>query len=444
MSAVTPIGKGKGDPCMEGLERTVTAGSMCGTSTPNSTTPTVSSPLARCPSPSHTEHHTSHAAHTPKGVTPYAGVTYMVEYMREERQSTPLSLDPHLFPGGLQPGDVVELWGNTNCGKSMLTLNLVASALLPKVWCGIELGGCNTGVTFIDCDQHFSIFQLVNLMYKRVKAQLKLAKDVLNKHRKDEMPDKTFIHSAREIRELLESKRANLKARIEEMVHDCLKSLYYIKCMESLQFPIVLASMEEHLAKHNNVSLVVVDSLSAFCWYDWIYRGAGKFNVLKKYYDRVLGVLLANTKKYKVVLLAVKQALFLKSLEMAVGVDQVKDEEEPHQHKGGKGLGHDNDSDMVESDEMENMTMSEYLGYGWVSNVTWRVILSKVRTNAMIPSNVSPKGANSRNSAHSSDVGCEYEEVVFSAEVVKAKQRKWLFFVIDEEGVIWRQSSSMH
>ncbi|XP_050717899.1 DNA repair protein XRCC2-like [Eriocheir sinensis] len=451
MSEVTPTGAVPKDACMEGFEGSALVGSKCGTSTPlhkscltNPPTATLPSPLACSTPPSHNKHQTAHATHTPKAATPYAGVTYMVEYMREEGQSTPLPLDPHLFPGGLQPGDVVEVWGNTGCGKSVLTLSLVASALLPAEWCGIELGGCSTGVTFIDCDQHFSIFQLVNLMYKKVKAQIKLAKDALNNYRKGKTAEKTPIHSVKEVTELLKSNKASLKTKIEEMVQDCLKSLYYIKCVESVQFPIVFASMEEHLAKHSDVSLVVVDSLSAFCWYDWAYQGAGKFYRLKEYYDRVLSVLLANIRKYKVVLLTVKQALFLKSLEETPRMDQAKDEEEPYHRQEGKGQRGEIDVDMAEGDDMENMKLSEYLGYEWVSSVTWRVILSKVRASSLSPSSVSPKGSSSRNLPHRSDVMCEEEEAVFSAEVVKDKQRKWLFFVIDEEGVIWRQAALGH
>lgn len=367
----------------------------------------------------------------------------MVEYMREERQSKPLPLDLHLFPGGLQPGDVVEVWGNTSCGKSVLTLSLVASALLPAEWCGIELGGCSSGVTFIDCDQHFNIFQLVNLMYKRVKIQIKLAKDALNKYSMDKSAEKTPILCVKEVTELLKSNRATMKTKIEEMVQDCLKSLYYIKCVESVQFPIVFASMEEHLAKHSDVSLVVVDSLSAFCWYDWVYQGAGKFYRLKEYYDRVLSVLLGNIRKYKVVLLALKQALFLKSLEETSRMDQAKDEEEPYHHQEGKRQRGEIDVDMVEGDDMENMKLSEYLGYRWVSSVTWRVTLSKDRVSSLSPSNVSPKRSSSKNLLHMSDMCEGGEETVFSAEVVKDKQRK-LFFVIGEEGVIWRQAGLGH
>lgn len=445
MIEVTAAEREQRDSCMEGFEGSLPEGNKCGTNTPlqkESLCPPT--PGAVGTSPSHS-HHTAHASYPSKTAAPHAGLTYMVQYLREEQQSSPLLLDPHLFPGGLQPGDVVEVWGNTNCGKSLLALSLVASALLPKVWCGIELGGCSTGVTLIDCDQHFSIFQLVNLMYRKVKVQIKLAKDSLSNHKQGKAVDKTLIQSVKEVTELLQSNKTSLKAKIEEMVHGCLKSLYYIKCMESVQFPVVLASMEEHLAKHSDVSLVVVDSLSAFCWYDWVYRAAGKFNILKKYYDKVLSVLLTNTRKYKVVLLAVKQALFLKSLEASPKMDHIGEEtEEPYHRQGGKGQGDENDLDMIEGDEMENMTLSEYLGYGWVSSVTYRVILSKMRVGPLSPSCVSPKRVSSKNFSHSSDVKCENDEVVFSAEVVKAKQRKCLFFVIDEEGVIWRQAPVVH
>lgn len=432
MSGATPTGKGQGDPTMEGFKGSPPAGSKHITSTPQHKACSTSSPV---PYPSHRKHLTPQASRSPKPFTPYAGVTYMIEYLRKERLSSPLPLDPHLFPEGLLPGDVVDVEGKTNCGKSVLILTLIASALLPTVWCGIELGGCSTGVTFIDCDQHFSIFQLFNLMYKRVKTRLKQAKNVLSTYKQNKSTGKSLIHSIKDVTELLQSSKSSLKTKIEEMVHNCLKSLYYIKCMESEQFPIVLAAMEEHLAKHSDVSLVVVESLSAFCWYDWRLRGANKFHRIREYYDRVLSVLLSNAKKYKVVLLTVKHKLF-KSWKPRR--NQIKEEiEKPLQNQRVDGQ-HGENKDMVGGDEMKTMAVKEYLGYGWGSSVTWRIILSKPRVRIKTPSCVTPKCASTKDSLHTIDMRCEHKNVVFSAEILNAKQRKLLFFVIDEEGVVWR------
>lgn len=428
---------------MEGFEESEPTGNKCKTTTPqhkayfsSPSVPTVLSPLPQGISPTHGKHLTTHAAHSSKPATPYAGATYMVEYVRKEHHSAPLPVDSHLFPEGLEPGDVVEVWGNIDCGKSALILSIVASALLPRVWCGIELGGCSTGVTLIDCDQHFSIFQLVNLMYKRVKSKLKLAKNALSNHSQNMTIDKLLIHSSKEVTELLRSNKTNLKTKIEEMVHNCLKSLYYIKCLRSEQFPLVLASMEEHLAKHSDVSLVVVESLSAFCGYDRFYRGAGKLYKMREYYDRVLSVLLANARKYKVVLLTVKHALFENFHPRMYQVQKQK--EKSYQNQRGKRQGGKNDIPTVKSNYMKNMALFEYFGYGWVSSVTWSVILSKARVSPMTPLGVIAKRARRNDSSNNSVMRSKHKEVVFSAKVVKAKQKRSLFFVIDEEGVIWR------
>ena len=117
------------------------------------TPPVSTSPLALGASPSFTRQ----VIRTPQPIS-------LVEYLREEPRT--LFIDPHLFPSGLDPGDVVEVSGPANCGKSMLALSLIATALLPAVWCGVQIGGCEAGVLYVDCEQHFSVFQLVNLMYR--------------------------------------------------------------------------------------------------------------------------------------------------------------------------------------------------------------------------------------------------------------------------------------
>lgn len=271
---------------------------------------------------------------------------------------------------------------------------------------------------------------------------MKHAKDTLSAHKQGKTSDIMPICNVQEVTELLQSNKASLKTKIEEMVQGRLKSLYYIRCMESVQFPIVLASMDDHLTKNSDVSLVVVDSLSAFCWYDWIYRGGGKFVEMKKYYDRLFSVLLANIKKHNVVLLAVKQALFLKSSEESSRKGQDEQEEEQEMFQEQRVMQDDNDMDMEEGDSMENMTESEYLGYTWVSNVTCQVIVSKMRVNSKTRSSVSHQGVvvgRTRDTPQSSDMSCEGKEALFSAAVIRDKQSSKLFFVIGEEGVLWRQ-----
>ncbi|KAK8392275.1 hypothetical protein O3P69_017692 [Scylla paramamosain] len=210
---------------------------------------------------------------------------------------------------------------------------------------------------------------------------------------------------------------------------DVVESFHYIRCLESVQYPIALASMDEHLARNSDVCLLVVDSLSAFTWYDWIYRAGGKFAELKKYYDKVLGALLANVKKYKVALIAVKQALFLKTSEdttrKTVNDDDERDESVMLE-----------DDDMEEGDMMKNMMESEYLGYAWVSTVTCRVITTKVRVTKGLLS-VAPGNKNARNV----DSNCDVKEELFSAEVIRNRESEKLHFVITEEGAVWRQTA---
>ncbi|XP_045127053.1 DNA repair protein XRCC2 homolog [Portunus trituberculatus] len=347
----------------------------------------------------------------------------LVEYLREEPRT--LYIDPHLFPSGLEPGDVVEVSGPANCGKSMLALSLIATALLPAVWCGVQVGGCEAGVLYIDCEQHFSIFQLVNLMYRKVKIRVKLARGALKEHRRSGVTDTAVIANIRDLTELLRYSTSILKDKIQDMVQGRLEGFHYIGCLQSAQYPIALGSIDEHLAKNSDVCLLVVDSLSAFSWHDWIYKANGKFVELKKYYDKLLSVLLASVKKYKVALIAVKQALFLKMCEDNPR-KSVEDEEEVREESVVL------DDDMEEGDVTGNMMENEYLGYTWVSGVTCQVIMSKVRVGKGL-SSVSPGNKDTKNVDLNSEV-----KQLFSAEVIRNKESVKLQFVVTEEGLMWQ------
>ncbi|KAK3863634.1 hypothetical protein Pcinc_030616 [Petrolisthes cinctipes] len=355
-----------------------------------------------------------------------------------------IQLDPHLLPGGPQPGEVIELTGGSNCGKSSLAQHLIATALLPHTWRGIKTGGCGAVVMLVDCDLHFSILQLENRMQKRIKQCLRLGKDALKKRKLGQQAEENVIVDEEELRKLLHSDKGSIKNEIISLVKQCLQSLSYLRCTNSTQYAITLLSLEEYMMEQNGVSLLVIDSLSAYSWYDRVYR-AKSWAKLKDYYNGIFTTVMTCIKKYSVVLIATKGILFSK-----------KFLEDDYRDKSRLQTDLKEDGEMKDPEEdMEGVSERELFGNVWASNVTHRIILSlqhnpagnvigqnedsfSERNDTSSVSNVTPgsKDTNANKSLNST-TSCS-DRYLYAAEVTVNLNKSKLMYAIHEEGIRWQ------
>lgn len=343
-----------------------------------------------------------------------------------------VDLDPCLFPGGPQAGDVIEVSGNKNCGKSSLCLRLVVTVLLPQIWKGVNVGGCGGGVIYVDSDLHFSILHLENMMQRRVKNILKMCKNTMKKKKMGYDVDERLIDNDKEIQELLHLDKTSFKTEVDKLVRESLKSFIYLKCTDSSQFAITLLSIDELILNKTNVSLIVIDSISSFYWYDRSYR-AETWYKLEQYYNKIFKVFLGLIKKHKLVLISTRQSLF-----------QKKSVQEEYFHQ------------TEEEESEEGMTEYQYMGREWASLVTCRICLSMLDTG---DTSVSQSNWNPRNETSvekSSDnltalekVGIDKKNVesimmldndrqMYSAEMTKNGKKTKLVFTVHEDGLRWR------
>lgn len=340
-----------------------------------------------------------------------------------------VDLDPCLFPGGPQAGDVIEVSGNRNCGKSLLCLRLVVAVLLPQIWKGFNVGGCGGGVIYVDSDLHFNILHLENMMQRRIKKVLKMCKDAMKKKKLGHDIDERLIDDGKEVQEILHSDKTSLKVKIDKLVRESLKSFLYLKCTDSSQFAITLMSMDELIMNKTSVSLIIIDSISAFYWYDRSYR-AETWYKLEQYYSRIFKVFLGHVKKHKLVLLSTRQSLFQKR--------SVQDDcQSKYLHQ-------------LEEEELEEgLTEYEYMGREWASHVTCRIYLSMLNPGDMsVPkSDWEPRNeANEKSSVAitglvKSGSDKRSDRQMYSAEVTKKGKKIKLVFTVHEDGVRWRTPS---
>lgn len=259
-------------------------------------------------------------------------------------------LQPQLLPG-LGSGEVVELTGDSGSGKSILCFHLLTSALLPQTWKGIKFYGSETQTVFIDSDMTFNILIIENMLSRRMKKTLKKCQEVLKKKRKSVVTDTEMIifSDINEAEMLFKTDKENLKKQIKELVKNCLTNLFYFRCRDSSQFAMTLISIDQLLITKPNISMVFIDSVSSFYWYDKTYR-AGNWYKLEQYYNKIFKVFLPFIKENKIVLIATRQSLFKK--------------------KENKNIQYG------ENEEMDDEYTYEYMGKEWAASVDRKIHLA--------------------------------------------------------------------
>ncbi|XP_052220663.1 DNA repair protein XRCC2-like isoform X2 [Dreissena polymorpha] len=202
-------------------------------------------------------------------------------------------IEADVFGSGPQCKDVIEIYGEEGTGKSEFLSHLIVQCILPEAWSSIDLGGRGASVIFIDTEYKFSILRLVSLMEKQVLQKLA---DCGKEFRLD-------------------------ASQIEVFIEECLERLYIVRCSSSEELVITLHSLEGVICNDPNISLVMIDSISAFYWLD---RSLGGDSIPAQEANLKLTVealtKLVNT--YNLVLFATKSAVYKKKSQDSVGFDR--------------------------------------------------------------------------------------------------------------------------
>ncbi|XP_076053514.1 X-ray repair cross complementing 2 [Oratosquilla oratoria] len=318
-------------------------------------------------------------------------------------------LEPLLFDNQIEQGDVVEISGAPGVGKTLIGMHLIASALLPQSWRGLRLGGQDGGVLLVDTDLHFCILQLANMIERRIKHILKKVRAILKNDSCDKEELSALAVDERAVRELLKLGRKRIYSEIDNLQKSCLSKFTYLKCTDSSQFAITLLTLKELLISKTEVSLVVIDSLSAYYWYDRAFR-ADTWYSSEKYYNKMFKTFIAQMKELKVVLVCSRQLLFQKR------AGKPKDKLAPSTF----GFFKDEDPKF----EQESY---EYLGKEWGNSVKWKLNLSAsplVLQKLQEPSaSMTPKVPDDKH--------------VYYISVSQTQEIKTLLFTVHEEGIRW-------
>lgn len=140
------------------------------------------------------------------------------------------------LPGGLKYGDVVELYGQANVGKTEFLYQLVASCVLPRKWKSFDIGGNDSGVVYFDNDYHFCMTRLVSILEFKIRSCIP--------------PNSPPISTG----------------ELQDVLLEAMKNLHIFRCRDSLQFLASIQSLHVLLDHNPNIKLLLVDSISCFYW----------------------------------------------------------------------------------------------------------------------------------------------------------------------------------
>jgi hypothetical protein len=151
----------------------------------------------------------------------------------------PVSLFPEILgsfvPDGTKP--IIELQGESSSGKTLFLTHYVARCILPETYKHFQIGGLNVGVMVIDCDMDFSLATLSLILQSLVESAVP------------------------------RSERKSLRTSdLESIVLNSLQRLKLKRCSNSKEFVASIGKLKNALVVAPDVSVVIVDSLSAFYW----------------------------------------------------------------------------------------------------------------------------------------------------------------------------------
>lgn len=173
---------------------------------------------------------------------------------------------------------IIEISGESNMGKTIHLMELVAQTVLPAIY-----GGKDAEAIVIDTNSNFA----VPLLLPRI-----LEKHILY-HR--------MIASSTTDTEDLRAVTENVK----DLVFDAMKSVWFFTCYSSDVLDAILStSVDELLTTRSRISLIAIDSIATFYWSE-----IAKIR-MDTYFRHKLQILRNINQKFRTVLVYTKPAFF--------------------------------------------------------------------------------------------------------------------------------------
>lgn len=178
---------------------------------------------------------------------------------------------PTLFDPGLKHGETVEMYNDVNI--SYLLIDMICEALLPRE------SKEPIGVLMINTAGQFNYEEFIKILRKRLFSTL----DKEN----NEMPN----------------------FEIDQLLDEVLSNYHLLEVYDATQFYTTIHSLDKFFIKHSNLSLVIIDTLTAFYWSEQGF----KVTKMDLYIKSLLTMIQKVTKEYKIIIVYTKSKYFSSS-----------------------------------------------------------------------------------------------------------------------------------
>ncbi|XP_051139141.1 DNA repair protein XRCC2 homolog isoform X1 [Andrographis paniculata] len=154
-------------------------------------------------------------------------------------------LPPPIHRLPVRVGNVVEIVGPSPSAKTLILIQAAINCILPKEWKGVQYGGLERAVLFVDLDCRFDVFSLSRALERRI-AETTGTKSRLEK------PEYEFD---------------------KDLFAACMNRFLYTRCYSSYEFLSTLKTLPNQLQDKDKqgsgaVYMLMIDSIGAFYWMD--------------------------------------------------------------------------------------------------------------------------------------------------------------------------------
>ena len=215
--------------------------------------------------------------------------------------------------GGLCPGDLVEVTGGEGSGKTEILLNIVTQCVLPRMWCGREVGGREVEVVWVSTDHKLDLLRLVAILEGGVCRSHPNTHDgrrgATDRQLCSVYPNTAVYGPPLRTRESVSEKDSEHEA----LIMSCLSRVHVVHCSSGTELGLALQSLRlSFLGAHPDVCALFLDNVAEFHWLDRAEAAGSLHGALVKQSTWVNALSLLM-KEYHLVTFAARLILFSQS-----------------------------------------------------------------------------------------------------------------------------------
>jgi len=163
--------------------------------------------------------------------------------------------------------DIVEVYGAEGVCKSLLCLHLAAEACLPSRYKELDIGGLAAKVILIDTDFKFSVLNFAVIVETQLLSLLEKCYSKIN----PEVGEANDNDRNKETDAVKSDKNSNVAltpSEVEVLLQESLSRVEVLRVTSSDQLLMTLHTLSNTALSEPDLSLIIIDSLSAFYWHD--------------------------------------------------------------------------------------------------------------------------------------------------------------------------------